>query len=82
MELRGDPMRIHILGALNRTVAPTVIGSWEDESGQRRVHVLDDSSTTLRRWQSHEQAELYHLFEDPWSSLRAGGASDPIEEIE
>jgi hypothetical protein len=36
MELRGDPMRIHILGARKRTVAPTVIGSWEDGSGQRR----------------------------------------------
>jgi hypothetical protein len=82
MELRGDPMRIHILGARNRTVAPTVIGSWEGGSGHRRVHVLDDSSTTLRQWQSRGQAELYHLFEDPWSSLRAGGASDPVEEIE
>lgn len=51
MELRGDPMRIHILGAHRRTVAPTVIGSWEDGHGQRHVHVLDDSSTTLRRWQ-------------------------------
>jgi hypothetical protein len=55
MELRGDPMRIHILGARKRTVAPTVIGSWEDGSGQRRVHVLDDSSTTLRQWQSRGQ---------------------------
>ena len=82
MELRGDPMRIHILGARKRTVAPTVIGSWEDGHGQRRVHVLDDSSTTLRQWQSRGQAELYHLCEDPWASLRAGAASDPVEEIE
>jgi transposase InsO family protein len=82
MELRGDPMRIHILGARKRTVAPTVIGSWEDGHGHRRVHVLDDSSTTLRQWQSRGQAELYHLCEDPWASLRAGAASDPVEEIE
>jgi len=82
MELRGDPMRIHILGARKRTVAPTVIGSWEDGHGQRRVHVLDDSSTTLRQWQNRGQAELYHLCEDPWASLRAGAASDPVEEIE
>ena len=75
-------MHIHILGVRKRTVAPTVVGSWEDESGQRRVHVLDDSSTTFRQWQSRGQAELYHLFEDPWSSLRTGGASDQIEEIE
>ena len=75
-------MRIHILGARKRTVAPTVIGSWEDGHGHRRVHVLDDSSTTLRQWQSRGQAELYHLCEDPWASLRAGAASDPVEEIE
>jgi hypothetical protein len=46
------------------------------------VHVLDDSSTTLLQWQIHGQAELYHLCEDPWASLRAGAASDPVEEIE
>ena len=51
-------------------------------NGQRRVHVLDESATSLLRWQSQGKAALYHLFEDPWSSLRAGGSSDPIEEIE
>jgi hypothetical protein len=55
MELRGDPMHIHVLGARKRTVAPTVIGFWEDGNGQRHVHVLDDSSTTLRQWQSRGQ---------------------------
>jgi hypothetical protein len=30
MELRGDPMGIHILCNKKHTVAPTVIGSWED----------------------------------------------------
>jgi hypothetical protein len=63
MELRGDPMRIHILGAKKRTVAPAVIGSWEDENGQRRVHVLDESATSLRHWQSQGKADLYHLVE-------------------
>jgi len=82
MELRGDPMRIHILGTRRRTLAPTVIDTWEDENGQLWVHVLDETATSLRHWQSQGRSELYHLFEDPWSSLRAGGSSDPIEEIE
>jgi hypothetical protein len=37
IELRGDPMRIHILGGKRRTVAPTVIGSWASRS--RRLSV-------------------------------------------
>ena len=41
MELKGEPMRIHIKGKGRQTVAPTVIGTWEDKDGQRHVHVLE-----------------------------------------
>ena len=38
-------MRIHILGNKKRSVAPTVIGSWEDGDGRR--HIQDQHSTSL-----------------------------------
>ena len=82
MELRGDPMRIHILGTKKKIVAPTVIGSWEDESGQRHVQVLDFSAAEIKGWQAAGRTEAYHLFEDPHAEMIAAGAWDPGEEIE
>ena len=82
MELRGDPMRIHILGTKKKIVAPTVIGSWEDESGQRHVQVLDFSAAEIKAWQAAGRTEAYHLFEDPHAEMIAAGAWDPGEEIE
>ena len=82
MELRGDPMRIHILGNKKRSVAPTVIGSWEDGDGRRHVQVLDETPTSIMRWKRDNLAEAYHLYEDPWTSLQTGCAMDPAEEIE
>ena len=79
MELRGDPMRIHILGTKKKIVAPTVIGSWEDESGQRHVQVLDFSAAEIKGWQAAGHTEAYHLFEDPHAEMRAAGAWDPGE---
>ena len=79
MELRGDPMRIHILGTKKKIVAPTVIGSGEDESGQRHVQVLDFSAAETKGWQAAGHTEAYHLFEDPHAEMRAAGAWDPGE---
>ena len=82
MELKGEPMRIHIKGKGRQTVAPTVIGTWEDKDGQRHVHVLDSSSTTLKKWQANGTAEVFHMFEDRHGRDYPGSAEDIAEEIE
>ena len=88
MELKGEPMQIHIYGPRQhkagppKTVAPAVIHSGLGSDGKPEVHVLDFSALELKRWQEKGEADVYCLYEDPFSDRDALAALDPQEEIE
>ncbi len=88
MELKGEPLQIHVYGKPRRkagppkTVAPAVIYSGIGADGKPEVHVLDFSSRELTRWREQDRADVFCLYEDPLSEREALHALDPQEEIE
>ena len=87
MELKGEPMRIHIYGSAQRkggppkTVAPAVIHSGVGADGKPEVFVLDFNARELMQWHERGTADVFCLYEDPFSE-RDALISDPQEEIE
>ena len=87
MELKGEPMRIHIYGSAQRkggppkTVAPAVIHSGVGADGKPEVFVLDFNAREMMQWHERGTADVFCLYEDPFSE-RDALISDPQEEIE